>query len=32
MKTIHDILKLGYPRLYEMSEPIFKTDILIKPF
>lgn len=27
MKTIHDILKLGDPRLYEVCEPVLKSDL-----
>jgi peptide deformylase len=27
MKTIHDILKLGDPRLYEVCEPVLETDL-----
>ncbi|MBA4299545.1 peptide deformylase [Algoriphagus alkaliphilus] len=27
MKTIHDILKLGDPRLYEICEPVLETDL-----
>ncbi|MDX5340570.1 MAG: peptide deformylase [Cyclobacteriaceae bacterium] len=27
MKTIHDILKLGDPRLYEVCEPVSKADL-----
>lgn len=27
MKTIHDILKLGDPRLYEVSEPVLESDL-----
>ena len=31
MKTIHDILKLGDPRLYEVCEPVLKSDLVIVP-
>lgn len=31
MKTIHDILKLGDPRLYEVCEPVFETDLPLVP-
>ncbi|MFN3998728.1 peptide deformylase [Algoriphagus sp.] len=31
MKTIHDILKLGDPRLYEVCEPVLKTDLQLVP-
>ena len=31
MKTIHDILKLGDPRLYEVCEPVQKTDLPLVP-
>ena len=27
MKTIHDILKLGDPRLYERCEPVLKSEL-----
>jgi len=27
MKTIHDILKLGDPRLYEVCEPVLESDL-----
>ena len=27
MKTIHDILKLGDPRLYEMCEPVLESEL-----
>ncbi len=27
MKTIHDILKLGDPRLYEVCEPVFESEL-----
>jgi len=27
MKTIHDILKLGDPKLYEVCEPVLETDL-----
>ena len=27
MKTIHDILKLGYPRLYQVCEPVLKSEL-----
>ena len=31
MKTIHDILKLGDPRLYEVCEPVQESDLLLIP-
>lgn len=31
MKTIHDILKLGDPRLYEVCEPVLKSDLPMVP-
>lgn len=31
MKTIHDILKLGDPRLYEVCEPVLKSDLVNVP-
>lgn len=31
MKTIHDILKLGDPRLYEVCEPVLKSDLTFVP-
>lgn len=31
MKTIHDILKLGDPRLYEVCEPVLKDDLPMVP-
>jgi peptide deformylase len=31
MKTIHDILKLGDPRLYEVCEPVLETDLSLVP-
>jgi peptide deformylase len=31
MKTIHDILKLGDPRLYEMCEPVLETELTLVP-
>jgi peptide deformylase len=31
MKTIHDILKLGDPRLYEVCEPVLKSDLPFVP-
>ncbi|MDF2158765.1 peptide deformylase [Algoriphagus sp. CAU 1675] len=31
MKTIHDILKLGDPRLYEVCEPVFETELSLVP-
>ncbi|WP_296705893.1 peptide deformylase [Algoriphagus sp.] len=27
MKTIHDIIKLGDPRLYELCEPVLESDL-----
>jgi peptide deformylase len=27
MKTIHDILKLGDPRLYEICEPVLESEL-----
>ena len=31
MKTIHNILKLGDPRLYEVCEPVLKSDLPFVP-
>jgi peptide deformylase len=31
MKTIHDILKLGDPRLYEVCEPVLEADLALVP-
>lgn len=31
MKTIHDILKLGDPRLYEMCEPVLESELTLVP-
>lgn len=31
MKTIHDILKLGDPRLYEMCEPVLESELALVP-
>jgi peptide deformylase len=31
MKTIHDILKLGDPRLYEMCEPVLESELSLVP-
>lgn len=31
MKTIHDILKLGDPRLYEICGPVLKSDLPLVP-
>lgn len=31
MKTIHDILKLGDSRLYEVCEPVLETDLSAVP-
>lgn len=31
MKTIHDILKLGDPRLYEVCEPVLPSDLRLVP-
>ena len=31
MKTIHDILKLGDPLLYEVCEPVLKDDLPMVP-
>jgi peptide deformylase len=31
MKTIHDILKLGDPRLYEMCEPVLQSELALVP-
>ncbi len=31
MKTIHDILKLGDPRLYERCEPVLESDLPLVP-
>jgi peptide deformylase len=31
MKTIHDILKLGDPRLYEMCEPVLESELPLVP-
>jgi peptide deformylase len=31
MKTIQDILKLGDPRLYEVCEPVLKSDLSLIP-
>ena len=31
MKSIHDILKLGDPRLYEVCAPVLKTDLPLVP-
>ena len=31
MKTIHDILKLGDPRLYEVCEPVLESDLSLVP-
>lgn len=31
MKTIHDILKLGDPRLYEMCEPVLESELELVP-
>lgn len=31
MKTIHDILKLGDPRLYEVCESVLETDLSLVP-
>ncbi len=31
MKTTHDILKLGDPRLYEVCEPVLKSDLHLVP-
>jgi peptide deformylase len=29
MKTIHDILKLGDPRLYELCEPVLESELTL---
>jgi peptide deformylase len=31
MKTIHDILKLGNTRLYEMCEPVLESELKLVP-
>lgn len=31
MKTIHDILKLGDPRLYERCEPVLESELALVP-
>lgn len=31
MKTIHDILKLGDPRLYEICEPVLESELALVP-
>ena len=31
MKTIHDILKLGDPRLYEVCEPVLREELVEVP-
>lgn len=31
MKTIHDILKLGDPRLYEVCEPVLEAELSLVP-
>jgi peptide deformylase len=31
MKTIHDILKIGDPRLYEVCEPVLESDLPFVP-
>jgi len=31
MKTIHDILKLGDPRLYEVCDPVQKSELSLVP-